>query len=177
MRKWVWVGLAAVLLALSAEAKDEVKVSDVWTRATAPGQDSGMVQAVIKSKKAATLVGADCDCAEHVELHTMVMTGGVMQMRQVEAIDLPAGEAVDLGAKGYHLMLIGLKQPLQEGKKIKIVLRLRQAEGKESKVKVEARIRGLTDQAGDAHHDMKQEHMDKHEKMDKSGHGDAHGRH
>ena len=129
MKKYVWAGLAALLLSLSAQAKD-VKVSDAWSRATAPGQDSGMLQAVITSKKAAQLVGASSKACASVELHSMVTEGGMMKMRQVEAIDLPAGKAVDLGAKGYHLMLIGLKKPLKEGKKVAVTLQLRQADGK-----------------------------------------------
>ncbi|GAB4120417.1 MAG: hypothetical protein Fur0026_11470 [Sideroxydans sp.] len=159
MKKFVWAGLAAMLLALPVQAKD-VKVSDAWSRATAPGQDSGMVQAVITSKKAAKLVGASCKCATSVELHSMVTEGGVMKMRQVEAIDLPAGQAVDLGAQGYHLMLIGLKKPLAEGKKIELTLQLRQADGKEKKVKVNAKVKGMTDSKPDMKHDaMKHEHM------------------
>lgn len=172
MKKQLWLGVLAVLFALGAQAKD-VKVNDAWSRATAPGQDSGMVQAVITSKKAAQLVGASCKCANSVELHSMVTEGGMMKMRQVESIDLPAGQAVDLGAQGYHLMLIGLKKPLQEGKKLAVTLQLRQADGKMKKVKVNAKVRGMTDgkpQAGNEHMEqhqetMKHEHMDKHEKM------------
>jgi len=99
MKKYVWAGLAALLISLSAQAKD-VKVSDAWSRATAPGQDAGMLQAVITSKKDAKLVGASSKACASVELHSMVTEGGMMKMRQVEAIDLPAGEAVDLGAQG-----------------------------------------------------------------------------
>lgn len=168
MKKYLWAGLAAALISLSAQAKD-VKVSDVWTRATAPGQDSGMVQAVITSKKAATLVGASCKCANSVELHSMVTEGGVMKMRQVESIDLPAGEAVDLGAKGYHLMLIGLKKPLAEGKKLEVTLQVRQADGKMKKVKVSAKVRGMTDSKSQAKHERMEQHQEtmKHEHMDK----------
>ncbi|GAB1233548.1 copper chaperone PCu(A)C [Ferrigenium sp. UT4] len=164
MKKFLWAGFAAMLFALPVQAKD-VKVGDAWSRATAPGQDSGMVQAVITSKKAAQLVGASCKCAASVELHSMVTEGGVMKMRQVEAIDLPAGEAVDMGAQGYHLMLIGLKKPLVEGKKIALTLRLRQANGKEKKVKVNAKVRGMTDSKPEMKHDKMKHDAMKHEHM------------
>ncbi|MFA5370862.1 MAG: copper chaperone PCu(A)C [Sideroxydans sp.] len=144
MKKYVWVGLAALLFSLPVQAR-EVTVSDAWSRATAPGQDNGMLQAVITSKKAAELVGASCKCAKTVELHSMVTEGGMMKMRQVESIELPAGEAVDMGAQGYHLMLMGLKKPLQEGQKVEVVLKLRGADGKEKKVNVSAKVRGMTD--------------------------------
>lgn len=172
MRKQLCMGVLAMLFAVGAQAAD-VKVSDAWSRATAPGQDAGMVQAVITSKKDATLVGASCKCADSVELHTMMTEGGMMKMRQVESIELPAGEAVDLGAKGYHLMLIGLKKPLEEGKKIEVKLQLRQADGKMKEVKVKAKVKGMTDSKSHAKHEhmehhqdkMQHEHMDKHDKM------------
>lgn len=156
VNKQFWVGLAAVFISLSAQAKD-IKVSEAWARATAPGQDSGMVQAVITSKKPATLVGATCKCASSVEMHSMVTEGGMMKMRQVDSIELPAGEAVDLGAKGYHLMLMGLKKPLVAGKKINLTLQFRQANGKVQKVEVSAKVRGMTESKPQAEH----EHPDK----------------
>jgi len=169
MKKYVWAGLAALLISLSAQAKD-VKVSDAWSRATAPGQDAGMLQAGITSKKDAKLVGASSKACASVELHSMVTEGGMMKMRQVEAIDLPAGEAVDLGAQGYHLMLIGLKKPLKEGKKVAVTLQLRQADGKMKKVKVSAKVRGMTDSKPQAKH----EHMEQHKEMTQHEHMDMH---
>lgn len=151
MRKVIF----AVLFGLSfaAQAAD-VKVSEAWTRATAPGQDSAMVQAVITSKQAAELVAVTCKCAETAELHSMVHEDGMMKMRQVEAIDLPAGAAVDLGAAGYHLMLMGLKQQIKEGKKIELTLTLRYQDGKTKKVKFQAPARALDSGAGKPMHDM-----------------------
>lgn len=151
MRKFV----IAVLFGLSfaAQAAD-VEVSQAWTRATAPGQDSAMVQAIITSKQAAQLVGVSCDCARTAELHSMVHEGGMMKMRQVEAIDLPAGEAVDLGAAGYHLMLMGLKQQIKEGKQIQLTLTLRYMNGKTANVKFKAPAKALNASASRPMHDM-----------------------
>ncbi|MDD2701992.1 MAG: copper chaperone PCu(A)C [Sideroxydans sp.] len=151
MRKFVF----AVLFGLSfaAQAAD-VKVSEAWTRATAPGQDSAMVQAVITSKQAAELVGVSCACARTAELHSMVHEDGMMKMRQVESINLPAGEAVDLGAAGYHLMLMGLKKQIKEGKKIELTLTLRYQDGKTKRVKFHAPARALDASASKPMHDM-----------------------
>lgn len=150
MKKILWAGLLALLAAAPAYA-DEVTVSDAWARATAPGQDSAMVQLVITSKKAGALIGGASNIARSVELHTMVMEGDVMKMRQVDAVELPAGKAVDLGAAGYHLMLIGLKKPLKEGTSTEIVLTVRLAGGKEEKVKVQAEIKPLTESGQHEH--------------------------
>jgi copper(I)-binding protein len=151
MRKVIF----AVLFGLSfvAQAAD-VEVVHAWTRATAPGQDSAMVQAVITSKQAAQLVGVSCDCAKTAELHSMVHEGGMMKMRQVEAIDLPAAKAVDLGAAGYHLMLMGLKQQIKEGNKIQLTLTLRYQDGKTKRVKFKAPAKALNASASKPMHNM-----------------------
>ena len=38
-----------------------------------------------------------------------------MQMREVDSLLLPAGKAVSFEPGGYHLMLLGVQQPLEEG--------------------------------------------------------------
>lgn len=150
MKKSWMLGILAMSAVTTAYAAD-VKVSDAWTRATAPGQDSAMVQLVITSKKAAKLVSVACKDATTSEMHSMVMEGDLMKMRQVEAIDLPAGKAVDLGEAGYHLMLLGLKKPLVAGKKTFCEMIVRSADGKDQKVQVTAKVQPLVAEAGHAH--------------------------
>jgi copper(I)-binding protein len=61
------------------------------------------------------LIGLSSEVADEAQLHSSVMQDGVMKMRPVEAVDVPArGEAV-LEPGGLHVMLIGLKAPLEEG--------------------------------------------------------------
>ncbi len=70
------------------------------------------------------IVAVETDVAETVELHTVTMAEGVMRMRQVESIPVPAaGEAV-LEPGGYHVMLIGITRPLEEGDTVPLTLRL-----------------------------------------------------
>lgn len=47
---------------------------------------------------------------------------GMMSMRPVSSIELPAGKTVKLEPGGYHIMLIGLVNPLEEGKSIEVTL-------------------------------------------------------
>jgi periplasmic copper chaperone A len=53
---------------------------------------------------------------------TMAHDSGMMKMREVPAIELPAGKRVNLGESGYHLMLIGLKAPLRAGDSVPLTL-------------------------------------------------------
>lgn len=153
MRKFIFAVMFGLSFASQA-AGIEVKVEQAWTRATAPGQDSAMVQAVVTSNQAGQLVAASCSCAKSVEIHSMVHEGGMMKMRQVDAINLPAGEAYDLGAAGYHLMLIGLKKQIKEGQKLELSLTLRYEDGKTKKVKFHAPAKALNASAAKPMHHM-----------------------
>ena len=63
----------------------------------------------------------------------MAMKGDVMEMRQLDAIDLPAGKTVEFKPGGLHVMFIGLKQPLAIGSKVPVTLKFEKA----GEVKVE----------------------------------------
>jgi len=52
----------------------------------------------------------------------MSMEGGVMRMRPLTAIDIPAGQTVTLSPGGTHIMLLGLTQPLREGQSFPLTL-------------------------------------------------------
>jgi copper(I)-binding protein len=140
---------AALLLVGNVYAAD-IEVAQVWSRATAPQQDSAMVDMRITSKQAASLVGVTTPAAASVELHTMSHDHGMMKMREVKSIDLPAGKAVSLGESGYHLMLIGLKAPLKAGSNIPLTLTIKT--GKDTvKVETQADVKPLTDSGEEAH--------------------------
>lgn len=74
------------------------------------------------------LVAASTPMAERVELHEMTTEGDVMRMREVPAIDLPAGQEVQLRhGQRYHLMLINLRQPLKVGDRFDLTLKFEKA--------------------------------------------------
>jgi hypothetical protein len=70
------------------------------------------------------IVAAETDVAETVELHTVTRDEGVMRMRQVESIPVPAGGEAVLEPGGYHIMLIGITRALEEGDIVPLTLRL-----------------------------------------------------
>ena len=142
MKRILCVGLLAMMAAAPAYA-DDVKVTKAWARATAPGQDSASVQLTITSKKDATLTGVMSGSAKSGEIHTMVMEGGVMKMRAIESLPLPAKTPVTLGEGGNHLMLIGLKNPLKAGRKLPFAVTVKFADGRTSIVRVLAVIKPL----------------------------------
>jgi copper(I)-binding protein len=56
------------------------------------------------------------------------MDMGAMVMQQIMALDLPAGETVNLEPGGYHVMLIDLAEPLVEGESFEVTLDFAEAE-------------------------------------------------
>jgi copper(I)-binding protein len=127
--------LAAALLlaaAMPATAHDfkagPITIGHPWARPTAAGQPVGGGFMKFSNAGAADrLVAVSAGVSATVELHTMRMEGDVMRMRQVDAIELPAGGSVELKPGGLHLMFIGLKQPLKAGETFPATLRFEKA--------------------------------------------------
>ncbi len=131
--------MAVVFLSGPALAAD-VRVEHAWIRATAPGQSVAGAFLDLTADADARLIGAECPAAVTLELHTMSMKDGMMTMRRVKDIALPKGRTVSLRPGGLHIMLIGLKAPLRDGDQVPLTLRLRDAKGRMSSLRVQAAV-------------------------------------
>jgi len=151
MKNRCLIVFAALFFSVQAYA-GEVKVDDIWARATAPGQENGSVGMLITSPKDARLIAVSSTVAASSEIHTMTMDNGVMKMRQMEDLPLPAKQTVKLGPGGEHLMLMGLKKPLKEGETIPLTLTVQYADKRTEKIKVQALVKSLTGGHGHQHH-------------------------
>lgn len=136
--------LAASLFSVVAIAGD-IHIEKATVRATAPGQETAMGDLHITSKQAASLVAVATPAAHSVELHRMTTDNGMMKMREVKAIALPAGKRVDLGASGYHLMLMGLKHPFKEGTTVPFTITIQLADKELVTLEVAAHVTPLID--------------------------------
>lgn len=125
---------------LAAEA---VSVTNPWVRATVPGQRVAAAYLEITAKSAAVLVGVDSPVARKAELHTMTMDGGVMKMRPVAAVELPANQRISLKPGGYHVMLVDIRRELKAGERVPLKLVVRDAKGVKSTLEVEAEVRAV----------------------------------
>ena len=118
----------------AAEAHD-YKVGDLtidhpWTRATPPKARAGGAYMMIMNAGDAEdrLIGGSSPVAERIEIHEMAVENDVMRMREVEGgIAVPAGGSVELKPGGYHVMLMGLKEQLEEGQDIPLTLEFKDA--------------------------------------------------
>lgn len=95
-----------------------------------PGRDIAAVYIGLENRGARPdrLIGADADVARKASLHEMSQEGGVARMRYVEAIDLAPGASLVMTPRGgMHVMLEGLKSPLNEGDRFVLNLRFEHA--------------------------------------------------
>ena len=124
---------AAFLLSVCvAAAAQPVDVSNAWVRPTLPGQQATGAYMSLTAPKALTLVGVSTPAAGIAEVHEMKMDGDVMKMREMPALDLPAGKTVNFKPGGLHVMLMDLKQPFTKGNRVPMTLRFKDAAGAES---------------------------------------------
>jgi periplasmic copper chaperone A len=100
----------------------QIEINAPWARATPGHVESGAVYSTIVSPTTDRLTAASSPVAKKVELHTMSMEGGVMRMRPLAAIDIPAGQTVTLSPGGTHIMLLGLTQQLRQGQSFPLTL-------------------------------------------------------
>ncbi|WP_438950966.1 copper chaperone PCu(A)C [Porticoccus sp.] len=68
------------------------------------------------------LLGVASPIASRAELHQHRHRDGVMSMRRVPELTIPAGGQVDLRPGGYHLMLFGLQAKLLDGEEYPVSL-------------------------------------------------------
>ena len=103
--------------ALVPNAAESITVDRAWIRATAPGQTVSGAFMTLENKSATAyaLSGVSFSGADVVEIHETSMADGVMRMRQVDQIDIPANGSAELKPGSYHVMLIGLDKELQAG--------------------------------------------------------------
>lgn len=135
--------IVAVLgLAWPAPAADftvgDITVGNPWSRASAGPAKNGVVYLTIVNNGVAAdrLVKAASSVAMMASLHISKMEGEVMKMEPVEAIVAEPGKPTMLKPGGLHIMLMGLKAPLEEGKMFPLTLTFEKAGSVEVKVMV-----------------------------------------
>jgi copper(I)-binding protein len=117
--------LAAVLIAMALTAfADEtgIQVDHVWSRAAMAGHEGVIYLTITDTGAPDTLTGVSTPVAAKAELHQSFDDHGVMKMRPGAALPVEPGKPVTLAPGGYHIMLMGLKQPLKQGHNFPVTL-------------------------------------------------------
>jgi protein SCO1/2 len=143
-----WALAAALVLAspggaaagTPAAASAPLRVVNAWSRSTAPGTSVGVAYfEIVNSGAADTLQSIESPAAERVEIHSAKTVDGIMQMRELAAVDIPAAARVRFEPGGLHAMLMELRHPLKEGERVPLTLMFAHA----GAVRAEALVQGL----------------------------------
>lgn len=124
MRQMFLVAAALVGFAGVAVAQvPSVEVSGAWARATTSSARVGGAFMTLKAVGGADrVVSASSPVAEKIELHETINDGGVMKMREIPQMVLAPGQPMVLKPGSYHIMLIGLKKPLNRGESFPLTI-------------------------------------------------------
>ncbi|MBP6110192.1 MAG: copper chaperone PCu(A)C [Rhodocyclaceae bacterium] len=134
--------MATISIASSAEI---LTVSNPWVRATVPAQQVTGAFMTLTAAADLRLVAVSSPQAGMVEIHQMAMENNVMQMRALpDGLALPKGKAIELKPGGYHLMVMDLKRPMQQGAWLPLTLTVETKDKKRSTVVVSAEVKALT---------------------------------
>jgi len=134
--------LSIALLITNVANATIFSIEDAHVRATPPhSKNSAAFMKIHNSSDISRkLIAASSDIAERVELHSHIMSDGMMKMRQVEAIEVNANGSAILRPGSFHVMFLGLKSALVEGENV--TLKLYFDNGDE--ITVEAPIKKIT---------------------------------
>lgn len=144
----------ASLLSINALAGNSITIENAYARAVPPmATNSGAFMRLHnQTNKDIALVEAVSSVSEITELHTHINDDGVMRMRKVDKIVVPANGSVALEPGSYHVMLIELTQPLNVDDEV--VTTLKFDDGSEQTIGFKAR----KPQAGGMNHDHSHHH-------------------
>ena len=155
--------LFAGLLALTAGAANAedyklgaLEIETPWAPAVPKGATVAAGYLTIKNTGTGPdrLVGVSSPVAGKIEIHQMSMDKGVMTMRPLPSgLEIKPGTTVELKPSSFHLMIMGLKEPIEKGKPFKASLKFEKA----GPLDVEFMVEGIGASAPpaashDAHH-------------------------
>ncbi|WP_038051361.1 copper chaperone PCu(A)C [Thioalkalivibrio sp. ALJ1] len=114
------------------DCMEGVEIDDrPWVRLMPSGMPSTAAYMTLRNTtdEDIEIVSGSSPVAAVTELHDHEEDeAGVMRMREVEAIIIPAKRSVSLEPGGLHVMLIDLKEPLAEGQEVRVKLHTRTGE-------------------------------------------------
>ncbi|TNF07224.1 MAG: copper chaperone PCu(A)C [Gammaproteobacteria bacterium] len=144
MNKRLLGGLLA-LLALPV-VSGEFVVRDAYIRGLPPGQTVTAAFMTLDNglDKDCQLVGASSPLAGSAEVHAHSHHGGTMSMRPVPSLLIPSGEQVSLSPGGYHLMLFGIQNTLEDDNEYSIRLLFKGC----PEVEIKAPVRSVLSEGG-----------------------------
>jgi len=133
--------LAATIALASGAGASGVMIMKAYARAsaTATSETGAAYVNLMVHGGGDRLIAVSTPAAKMAGLHKTVLADGVMKMEHVDAIDVPASGMLEMKPGGYHIMMMGLTQPLKQGDEIELTLTFERA----GEVKVKVKVGGV----------------------------------
>ena len=110
-------------LLLIGPVQHKLSVDNIWMRPADKGMNSAMYFKIVNnSGKPDTLYKVTSGAAELVQIHETFMKNGLMGMREIKYVAIPAHSSVIFKPGGYHVMFIKLKKDLKVKKRASALL-------------------------------------------------------
>ncbi len=130
----IFVCAASASAAIAMDEKHAMigplRIEQPWTRATPDGAPAGggYLSITNTGMQDDRLVAAATARAGKTEIHEMSVVDGVMKMRKLgDGLAIPAGATVVLKPGGFHIMFMGLAEPIAEGDEVAVTLTFEKA--------------------------------------------------
>jgi periplasmic copper chaperone A len=106
-----------------------LEIRDAWAAPTPGGVtvSAGYLTIMNGASEADRLISVASPRAGRVEVHEMVMSGDVMQMRPAASLEIAAGAEINLAPGGLHLMFYEITAPFAEGEDVPVTLTFERA--------------------------------------------------
>ena len=120
-------------IAISAAAHDYtqggIHIMKPWSRPLPAVSVNGAAYMTLvnKGNRPDRLLSVSTPAAGKAKLHNHTMEGGMMKMRPVGALEITPGDEAVLQPGGLHVMLLGLTEPLVDGKLFPLTLHFERA--------------------------------------------------
>ena len=127
-----------------ATQADNVMVENPFAREVPPGApaSASFMKLTNTSGTDINIIQADSAVSKVVELHTHTNDNGVMRMRKIPQITVPANGSTELKPGGLHIMLIGPHEPLKMGQTVNVTLKFEDGSSKEVAMPVKS-LKGM----------------------------------
>jgi periplasmic copper chaperone A len=156
LKQITWLGvllMSTLSMAMAHDLQTNVmRIAHPFATPTPPGAVNGAAYVDITAfSDPITLIGASSPASNTVELHDMQMDGDIMQMRHVNEIRIEPGKTYTMRpGGGFHLMLLGLTEPLKEGERFSLTLSFAEQDDVDIEVWIQNSQEGS--EAADGHH-------------------------
>ena len=120
---------------------DVVAIMNSWVREAHDGakMNAGYMTLINASSEEVALIKVESEAFENIEVHEMISVDGMMEMREVTDMAIPAKGQIYFEPGGKHLMLMGPKEQFKKGQQVNMTLTFKSGKKQTVSVQVAAK--------------------------------------